>query len=279
VIGHDGTPPQRLAELAREQASSYPGITLAASPVSSISGKPDEFEIALADGRVFQARRVLLATGIADDLPPIEGLRPLWGRTVVHCPYCHGWELRGGPLTVLILGRADVFNALKLTHLGSGVTALLNGAPEPPPPLQQLLRAAGITVRHEPIARLVADRDQLREVVFADGTSLPTTGLFVHPPARQAAGFAASLGCDLLPDGTVAVDDLGRTSVPGVYAAGDMARRAAMPIPGHLVSVAAAAGALSAMATDNELMFADMGVPLPIPWPESGSLTGGSVSG
>lgn len=274
VIGHDGTTPERLRELAQEQAFSYPGVIMAASPAASVTGKPDAFDIVLADGDAHRARRVLLATGIADDLPPIEGLRPLWGRTVVHCPYCHGWELRGGPLAVLILSRADVFNALKLAHLGRDVTALLNGAPEPSGPELQMLRAAGLTVRPEPITRLAGEGDQLRQVIFADGTALEVTGLFVHPPARQAAPFAADLGCDLLPDGIVAVDDLGRTTVPGVYAAGDMARRAAMPIPGQLVSVAAAAGTLAAMAADQELLLADLGMPMPMPWPASGSLSG-----
>ena len=274
VIGHDGTPPARLGELARQQAFSYPSVTLAASPVASVTGKPDAFEIGFADGRSHRARRVLLATGIADELPPIQGLEPLWGRTVVHCPYCHGWELRGGPLAVLILGRADVFNALKLANLSGRVTALLNGAPEPSAAEQHLLSVAGVTLRPEPVARLVGDGDQLREVRFTDGTALEVTGLFVHPPARQAAPFAADLGCDLLQDGIVAVDDLGRTTVPGVYAAGDMARRAAMPIPGQLVSVAAAAGTLAAMAADQELLVAALGMPSPMPWPASGSLTG-----
>ena len=265
VVGHDGTPPERLRELARQQASGYPAVTMAASPATRVTGKPEAFEIVLADGYKHQARRVLLATGITDELPHIEGLQPLWGRTVVHCPYCHGWELRGGPLTVLILGRADFFNALKLAHLAGDVTALLNGAQEISPAEQQMLRTAGITVRPEPIARLEGEGDQLREVIFTDGTTLEATGLFVHPPARQAATFAADLGCDVLADGIVAVDDLGRTTVPGVYAAGDMARRAAMPIPGQLVSVAAAAGTLAALAIDQELLLADMG--MPVPWP------------
>ena len=104
--------------------------------------------------------------------------------------------------------------------------------------------------------------------MFSDGTTLDRAGLFVHPPARQAAPFAASLGCDLLPDGVVAVEDVGRTSVPGVYAAGDMARRRSMPIPAQLASVAAAAGTVAAVAIDQELLLADMGNP--IPWPAPG---------
>jgi thioredoxin reductase len=87
--------------------------------------------------------------------------------------------------------------------------------------------------------------------------------LFTHPPARQAAPFADALGCDTLPDGTVAVDDLGRTSVPGVYAAGDMARRAGMPIPGQFVAIAAAAGTLAAVAADQDLLLTDIGAAPP----------------
>jgi thioredoxin reductase len=145
---------------------------------------------------------------------------------------------------------------------------LLNGAPYPPPAQQETLRKAGITLRPEPIARLARDGDQLRQVIFTDGMRLGRAGLFVHPPARQAAPFAASLGCDMLPDGIVGVDDLGRTSVPGVYAAGDMSRRPTMPLPGQLAAVAAAAGTLAAVAADQELLLADIGAPLP--WPASG---------
>ena len=192
VLGHDGTPPEQLCALARQQAASYPDVTVAASPVTQVAGKTDAFEIVLADGQCYGARRVLLATGIADELPPIEGLRPLWGRTVVHCPYCHGWELRGQPLAFLILRPADVFLGLKLTQLSSDVVGLLNGAPDPPPAEQEMLREAGITLRAEPIARLARDGDRLRQVIFTDGMCLDRAGLFVHPPARQAAPFAAA---------------------------------------------------------------------------------------
>ena len=265
MLGHDGIPPERLRVLALQQAAGYPDVTVARSPVTRVGTKADAFEIMLADGQRYPARRVLLATGIADELPPIEGLRPLWGRTVVHCPYCHGWELRDQSLAFLILRPVDVFLGLKLTHLSGDVVGLLNGAPDPPPHAQEMLRKAGITLRAEPIARLARDGDRLRQIIFTDGMCLDRAGLFVHPTARQAAPFAASLGCDMLPDGIVAVDDLGRTSIPGVYAAGDMGRRPAMPHPGQLAAVAAAAGTLAAVAADQELLLADTGAPLP--WP------------
>jgi thioredoxin reductase len=265
VLGHDGTAPDRLRALARQQASGYPDVTVAAEPVIQVTGKADAFEIILADGRFYRARRVLLATGIADELPPIEGLRPLWGRTVVHCPYCHGWELRGQPLAFLMLRPADLFLGLKLTHLSDDVVGLLDGAPDLPPAEQEMLRAAGITLRSEPITRLARDGDRLRQIIFDDGMCLDRAGLFVHPPGRQAAPFAASLGCDMLPDDIVAVDELGRASVPGVYAAGDMARRRSMPLPGQLAAVAAGAGTIAAVAADTELLLADTGAPPP--WP------------
>jgi NADPH-dependent 2,4-dienoyl-CoA reductase/sulfur reductase-like enzyme len=113
--------------------------------------------------------------------------------------------------------------------------------------------------------RLARHEDRLRQIIFTDGLCLDRAALFVHPPARQAAPFAASLGCDMLRDGIVAVDDLGRTSVPGVYAAGDMARRPTMPVPGQLAAVAAAAGTLAAIAADQELLLAGTGAPPPFP--------------
>ena len=266
LLARDGMPPAELLDRGRAEVRGYGGQVVAGQ-VTSAKHDGDGFAVTLGDGRVVRARRLLVATGLADELPGVPGLRDRWGRDVVHCPYCHGWELRDQPLAFLILRPADVFLGLKLTHLSSDVVGLLNGTPDPPPAQQEMLREAGITLRAEPIARLADDGDRLRQVIFTGGTYLDRAGLFVHPPARQAAPFAASLGCDMLPDGIVAVDDLGRTSVPGVYAAGDMGRRPAMPIPGQLVAVAAAAGTLAAVAADQELLLADTGAPLP--WPAS----------
>jgi len=124
---------------------------------------------------------VVLATGVADDLPPIEGLDRLWGRTAVHCPYCHGWELRDRPTAVLVSSSLDLLLALKVTHLTGDVAVCLHGRPALSPDEDAMLRAAGIAVWPQPIARLDADGDRLRRIVLTNETSLAPAALYLHP--------------------------------------------------------------------------------------------------
>lgn len=257
-LGHDGTSPEDLRRRGRDELAAYPSVTILDDRVAGVSAQDGVFAVELDDGNDFQARRVALATGVTDDLPPIEGLAPLWGRTVLHCPYCHGWEQRGRPVAVLALATVNLFMALKLRQLTDDVMVCLNGDLELSPEEQSMLEAAGIPVRPEPIATLNADGDRLRKIVFVDGTSIEREALFVHPTARQASTLPVDLGCQLLDNGLVGVNELGQTNVPGVYAIGDMAHRPARPLPGQQVSLAVAKGATAAMAIDQDLLVTDL---------------------
>ncbi len=257
LLGHDGTPPALLRRLGRDQLEPYDRVTVVDGQVTGVSGERDDFVVNLADGHTYRARRVVLATGVTDDLPDIEGLQPLWGRSVVHCPYCHGWELRGRALAAIVTEPLDVLLAIKLTDLSDDVVACLHGGPARNADEQAMLDRAGIAIRPERIARLEADGDHLRRIVFADGTSIERAGLFLHPPSRQAVPLASDLGCDMHEAGAVIVDDLGQTSIPGLYAIGDMARRATMPVAAQQVAVAGAEGTMTAIAIDSELLLGD----------------------
>jgi thioredoxin reductase len=260
LLGHDDVAPSELRDIARRQLANYDTVTVVDGVVTSISGVRDAFVVELAGTRR-QARRLVLATGVRDELPDIDGLADLWGRSVVHCPYCHGWELRDQPLAVLVMEPLDLFLAIKLTHLSDDVVACIHNGAEVGPGEQSMLDAAGITVQHSPISRVEADGDQLRRIVFADGSSIERAGLFVHPAVHQAAPFAADLGCDLLDNELVAVDEVGQTTIPGLYAIGDMAKRATMPLPGQQVAVASAEGTITATAIDAELVLSDLPTP------------------
>jgi thioredoxin reductase len=256
-LGHDGTTPAELHAIARAQVAAYPAVTTVEARVTAITGQDGAFVVRLEDGTGYQSRRVVLATGVTDDLPAIDGLAALWGRTVVHCPYCHGWELRGQPTAVLVHQPLDLLLALKVTHLTEDVAVCLNGGPALNADEAAMLAAAGIAVWPQPIRRLDAEGDQLRSIVFGDGTSLERSAFYVHPAVRQVAPFAADLCCRLLDNGLIEVDDLGHTSVAGVHAIGDIAQRPTMPLPGQQVAIAAAEGATTAIAIDQELLFAD----------------------
>ncbi|HEX7050189.1 MAG TPA: NAD(P)/FAD-dependent oxidoreductase [Longimicrobiales bacterium] len=259
-LSRDGTPPAELRAVARSQLDDYPSVRIrdrAACGVRRLEG--GAFEVRLDGGDVVRARRLLLATGLADELPPIEGLGALWGRAALHCPYCHGYEVRGAPLAVLGAGPARVRLALHLTRLSGDVALCTRGETPLDPESRRALEAGGVEVREAPIVRVEGGgRDVAVRLVFADGGSLERRAVFVASKTRQRSRLPAELGCALLEDGCVEVDDLGRTSVPGVYAAGDMARRATLPGPVSSVIAAAASGAVAGAAIDQELLGEDL---------------------
>lgn len=257
LLSRDGIAPAQLREAARADLQEYPTVEVRETGATGLGGQVGAFAVELADGTREEARRVLLATGMVDVLPDIEGLRPLWGRSVLHCPYCHGWEVRDRELAVLLAGPMDVLTAARLASgFSADVVACTGGADILDEGQHRLLSQAKVVIREEPIDRLEADGDALRRIVFADETALDRDALFLHPPLRQRSDLAAQLGCRILDDDAVEVNDLQQTSVPGVYAAGDMVRRPSMPNVGGQVGIAAAEGLTAAVMTDQELAFA-----------------------
>lgn len=253
VLGRDGAPSARLRADGRRELASYPTVSVRPEAVASVA---PGFAVTLASGEVVGGRRLLLATGLVDDLLPIPGLIDRWGRTVLHCPYCHGYEQRGKRLAVLGATPHHVFVATLLRRYSDDVVLLTNGD-EPP------AEVLGLRVFPEPVAALAGGAD----VAFADGARLERDAVFAGGPARQHTTFAADLGCALLPDGSVEVDDFGRTSLPGVSAAGDMAHRASLPGPMAAISVASASGLVAAVALDQDLHATDTDLPSPLATP------------
>ncbi|MDQ4132770.1 MAG: NAD(P)/FAD-dependent oxidoreductase [Actinomycetota bacterium] len=257
-LGHDDTSPHELRVIAQRQLERYPSVTVRGERAVSVSVNDGEVSVGFDGGREERARKVLLATGVVDILPEIDGLTDFWGKTVVHCAYCHGWELRDQPLAALVLRPADVMSALQLIALSDDVVVCLHGMDELPPDQQDRLGRVGPTTYREKITRLEGADGRLERIVFADGTAVERSGLFLHPSTRQTAPFARDLGCRMMDDDAVEVDETCRTSVANVFAAGDMACRHTMSEAGHQVSVAAAEGAIAAIALDQELLEEDL---------------------
>jgi thioredoxin reductase len=263
LLAHDGTPPEELRRIGREQLGRYPSVEFGQGTVRGAQALPGEgFRLELDGGDGVEARRLLLATGLADELPAIDGLAPLWGRSAYHCPYCHGFEASGRRLVVLGAGPERVRLALQLTRFSDDLMLCANGQPLDED-LAERLAANGVRVRGEPVARFEGRGGQLERIVFAQGEPLERDAVFIATVLRQRSDLAARLGCALLADGCVEVDELARTSVPGVYAAGDMAHRAALPMPFAAVSWASASGTLAAAMLDQDLLSADFDLPLP----------------
>ena len=226
-LSRDGTAPAELLRLGREQLRPYETVEIAGLSIAAIAPHRGGFRASGRDTatdapRTLTARRVLLATGVADVLPPLPGFRELWGTGVLHCPYCHGYEVRGQPLAVYGRGRTAVGLALLVSRWSPDVVVVTDGPGHLTDHLRRRLRCLGIAVRTEPVARLVGHADgTLRCVEFANGDYLERSALFLHAAQEQRSGLAAALGLRLNGRGAVWVDKNQQTSRPGIFAAGD----------------------------------------------------------
>jgi thioredoxin reductase len=247
-LSRDGMPPSELLAAGRAELSVY-GVELVEDVVAEIA---PGFTIRLAGGRTLSARAVVIATGATDDLPDIAGARERWGRDFLHCPYCHGWEVRDQPLGVLGTHPAAVEHA----HLVRGWTDdLIFFAHTYPVTADERagLAARGIAVVDGVVAGLSVDDDRLTGVELVDGRVVPRAAVFVRPAVRpHNDGLLASLGCELDAAGFAVADATGRTSVPGVWVAGNAAN------PRAQVITAAGEGSAAAIALNADLVADDV---------------------
>ena len=223
-LTRDGTPPEELRRVGREQLQPYPSVEARDEGVRSIEGERGDFRIVLTTETV-RARRVLLCTGMIDETLPIEGFAERWGHTIYQCPYCHGWEVRDRPWGYLVTPTsADHYLpfALMLRQWSDRLTVFTNGAVEPTAEERERLEARGIRVESAPLSRLAGPESTLATAELADGTSVPCEVLYAHPPQQQVP-LVVSLGLDLDEGGFVTVDPMSlETSRPGIHAAGDL---------------------------------------------------------
>ncbi|HUA42655.1 MAG TPA: NAD(P)/FAD-dependent oxidoreductase [Streptosporangiaceae bacterium] len=254
LLGRDGMPPAELLERGRAEVRGYGGDVVTGE-VSGAARAADGFEVALADGRSFRARRLLVATGLVDKLPEIPGLRDRWGRDVLHCPYCHGWEVRDQAIGVLVTGPLSVHQALLFRQLSDDVMVFSNGRPLAGEEAEQLA-ARCISVVDGEVASVDTAGDRLVGVRMRDGTLVRREVLAVSPRMAARAAFLAGLGLTPAdhPAGVgeyLPADPAGRTDVPGVWAAGNVT-----DLTAHVGS-AAAAGALAAAQINADLVEED----------------------
>lgn len=262
-LSRDGFDPAELLRVGRAELTRYPTVELRDGAVSDITGSAGDFTVTLADGRTERARRVLLATGQVDVLPDIDGVAERFGRSVFHCPFCHGFETTGKPLAVLGNDFSQAMLALYVAdRFSDDVVLCANGPLQVGPELREALAQRDIEVREEPLVRVAGELDAL-ELHFAEGAPLKRGAVFHRPGQRQHTDLAAGLGCELLPDGCVRVNAMQQTTVAGVYAAGDTARSAEAPGPTPFVILGAADGAKAALWLEQELFRASVDVPMP----------------
>lgn len=250
-LGHDGQAPGDILATAREQVLAYPTASLINAAAVDASAHAGGFTVTLADGQALEASRLVLAFGISDALPDVPGLRQRWGKTVLHCPYCHGLEFSDRPLGVLHGSPHSAMQAQLIAQWGP-TTYFLNGAPLPDEATLALLDAHGVTLETTPVVEVLGEGDAMRGMALADGRTVPLEALYVAPRTSLNSELAQQLGCaidDGMTGPLIRTDAMKATTVPGVFAAGDITRSA------HNVTWACSDGVMAGTAAHRSLVF------------------------
>jgi thioredoxin reductase len=255
-LGSDGLPPAELLGQGRAEVAGY-GVELVTGSVEAIAACPGRpgirrrFLVRLADGSQLRARRVLVTTGLRDVIPDVPGVQERWGQDLLHCPYCHGYEVADQPLGVLGGTPEAVAHAHLIRQWSPDVVLFTNGTTLSVEQREQLVaRAIGIV--DAPVVRLAVEDDRLVGVEVGYGQVVPRAAVFVRPEFVPNDTLLRDLGCATGAGGWVAVDASGATSVPGVWAAGNAVN------PRAQVITAAGEGSAAAIAINNDLVEEDL---------------------
>lgn len=246
-LGQDGRAPGDIIADARAQLLAYPTVTIVEDTATAARATPDGFAVGLAKAGEIAAERLVLATGVKDTLPEVPGLAERWGKSVFHCPYCHGYEIAKGRIGVLAVGPLSVHHALLIGEWGA-TTLLVNGTFEPDEEQVTVLAARGIDIETQPVTLISGFAD----VRLTDGRLLHFDGLFTASRTSMASPLAEQLGCAFVegPLGPfIETSGFMQTSVPGVFACGDAARGAGS------VSIAVGDGAMAGIGAHQSMVF------------------------
>jgi thioredoxin reductase len=244
LLGHTEVGPAELRESGRRQLAEHETVDVRVDEVLGARRTAEGLAVRTAEGGVLRTQTLLLAHGLRYDPPPLPGIGPMWGRSVFHCPFCDGWEVRDRRLAVHGNGRAAARSALVVARWSDDVVlctdgpARLNGE-------RAVLRRAGVRIREEPIRALDGPEGRLERIVFDNGGQEACDALFVSTRRSQPNDLAAAVGCHLTAEDTIVTDPAGRTGVPGVYAAGDAATPALRSVANALGSGSRAAHAIA----------------------------------
>jgi thioredoxin reductase len=250
-LGSDGDNPRAILDRARAQVKAYPTVALRQASASGAARVADGFAVALDSGEMLHATALVLAFGITDELPDIPGVAERWGETVIHCPYCHGYEFSGLRLGVLYMSAGSAHQAMLVSEWGP-TTLYLNGATPPADVNLDALRARGIAIEPERVIGLNGANGGLSVIELANGSASAADALYVAPEFHLNSSIPEQLGCALddAPLGKIIRVDANRlTTVPDVYAAGDVTRGA------HTVTWASADGVSAGIAIHRSLVF------------------------
>ena len=222
-FGQDGMPPHQMIAEARAKFQTYPNVIFRDSLATTAQKEADFFSVTLTEGEVLYGKKLLLAYGVSDVLPEFAGLQERWGKSVLHCPYCHGYEIRGQNLGILSTTPESAHQALLVSDWGS-TTLFLNGQPQPDEATLAKLAKRNVTIEATPLSKLEGTTPDLTGVHLTDGRFIPIRAMFTASRTKLNSDIAEQLGC-VLDDGMfgkiIRVDSSKQTTISGVFAAGD----------------------------------------------------------
>lgn len=245
-LTQDGSTPAEIAERAKAQVLNYPTVRFQSETAVSVTGQDMNFTVTTDAGSVIQAKKLLFATGIRDLMPALPGFSESWGISVIHCPYCHGYEYRDQPTGILMNGETALEMGRLIRNWTPQLTVFTNGPSSIPD--TSVLSSLGITIEETPLQEIVHENGYLQHLVLADGRKFPLNALYARSPFEQHCLLPRDLGCVHTEDGYIQVDALQKTSIAGVYAAGDATTMK------RTVSVAVAAGTMAGVAISREFL-------------------------
>jgi thioredoxin reductase len=246
-LTQDGKAPGEIATIARHQLSFYNSVSFENDLVVSGSNVKGTFEIELLSGKKARAKKLILATGIKDELLDIPGMRECWGKSVIHCPYCHGYEYREKQTAILANGEIAMHYAMLISNLTKKLHILTHGKADFTPDQLAAIKRNNIAINESTVIQIEHQRGYLTGIVLESGERLPFSALYFRPPFKQQSELLQSLGCELTEQGYLKVGAFLKTTIDGVFACGD--NSSAM----RSVANAISSGNLAAAAVNREL--------------------------
>lgn len=250
-LTQDGETPATIAAIGKAQVQRYANVHFKTAEVVSGTQHSDGFTLTTAAGEQFQAKKLLFATGVKDEMPAIKGFTESWGISVLHCPYCHGYEVKETPTGILSSGDIAFEFAKMIFNWTKQLTIFTNGGPQFTAAQLAALEGNRIGVNDKEIVEIVQEAGQIRRLLFKDGSTAPLHALYARPVFQQHCTVPEALGCALTPAGHLVVNEFQATSVPGIFAAGDATT------PFRSVAAAVAAGNLAGAMINRELAISE----------------------
>jgi thioredoxin reductase len=248
-LTNDGKTPAEIAATAKQQVLAYPTVAFFNATVTNASKTGDGFIVSLNSGETFSAHKLIFATGIKDILPNVTGLSECWGISVLHCPYCHGYEVKGVPTAILNNGDTAFELAKLIRNWTDDLVILANGSADFTDEQWHFFKMQNIKVKAGEVSAVVHTDGYISGIAFADGTSVPVKAAYMRAPFVQHSGLAEKLGCEITPEGYIKINPMQQTTVQGVFSCGDNSG------PMRAVAHAVFTGTMAGISASKELIF------------------------